>query len=168
MANTLDKVVITVKHHFQPEYYISDKEDLLGKGGYGSVYTGRAKKESLHAIHKHGLPEQVAVKVISWRKVDSSTNYNDTEIQLLRRDINFDHDNITRIYCVTFEVLKNNFKRQLIFMELCDETLDDYRKRETVSIDEIRYILENILKGLDHLHSQKIIHRDIKHQNVLL
>lgn len=41
-------------------------------------------------------------------------------------------------------------------------------KGQSLKDDWIAYICREILRGLEHLHSKKIIHRDIKSQNVLL
>ena len=41
-------------------------------------------------------------------------------------------------------------------------------KGQSLKEDWIAYISREILRGLSHLHNSKVIHRDIKGQNVLL
>ena len=41
-------------------------------------------------------------------------------------------------------------------------------KGETLSEDIISYVLREVLTGLDYLHSQNVLHRDVKGQNVLI
>ena len=58
-------------------------------------------------------------------------------------------------------------------MELCSTSLEDYIEDfvsdfEFVSYDDIKHILTAVVTGLDFLHQQKLIHRDIKPQNILL
>ena len=54
--------------------------------------------------------------------------------------------------------------------ELCDGSLVDYIKRHECSLSEhqVRNIALQLIRGLRHLHSQGVAHRDIKVENILM
>ena len=46
-------------------------------------------------------------------------------------------------------------------------TLDDKIKRKNLSMDAIRFIVAEIVLGLEFCHSKNIIHRDLKPENIM-
>ncbi|CAD8124985.1 unnamed protein product [Paramecium sonneborni] len=58
-----------------------------------------------------------------------------------------------------------------LLMDYQDKSLGDLQNEYTnkkVPINVIRPILQQLLEGVSHLHSQNIIHKDLKYDNVLL
>ena len=41
-------------------------------------------------------------------------------------------------------------------------------KGDSLSEDIISYVLREVLAGLDYLHGQNVLHRDVKGQNVMI
>ena len=159
---------IIVLKDFKPEYYICDKNDddaVLGSGAYGDVYRAKLKDDNA-ILAKFGLPKEVAIKTINWKL--PASRYKETEWNLLKSGFDFKNDNIVQMFCLSMEVTRINKRRLSIYMELCDAALDDFLSTQDMSLADLKHVMVGVLSGLDHLHCQGIIHRDLKQPNILL
>uniref|UniRef100_A0A0G4F533 Cyclin-dependent kinase 2 homolog n=1 Tax=Chromera velia CCMP2878 TaxID=1169474 RepID=A0A0G4F533_9ALVE len=129
-------------------------EPPLGEGTYGVVRRG---------IHTE-TRESVAIKRI---RLDAETEGVPStairEIAILRE---FSHPNIVRL----LELIINGLELHLVF-ELCDLDLRCYMREVSRGPVEPQYhasFLFQMLLGCAHCHARKVIHRDLKPQNVLV
>ncbi|XP_076418933.1 nik-related protein kinase isoform X3 [Peromyscus maniculatus bairdii] len=177
-----DKEVTDLGHLPDPTGIFS-LDKAIGLGTYGRIYLGLHEKTgSLTAVkvmnaRKTPLPEigrRVRVnkyqKSVGWRYSDEEEDLR-TELNLLRK-YSF-HKNIVSFYGAFFKLSPPGYRHQLwIVMELCaaGSVTDVVRMTRNQSLKEdwIAYICREILQGLAHLHAHRVIHRDIKGQNVLL
>lgn len=132
--------------------------DLLGEGSYGKV------KEMLDS---ETLCRR-AVKILKKKKLRRIPNGEANvkkEIQLLRR---LQHKNIIQLV----DVLYNEEKQKMyMVMEYCvcgmQEMLDSVLEKRFPVFQAHGYFCQ-LLDGLQYLHSQGIVHKDIKPGNLLL
>uniref|UniRef100_A0A3Q3AA67 non-specific serine/threonine protein kinase n=1 Tax=Kryptolebias marmoratus TaxID=37003 RepID=A0A3Q3AA67_KRYMA len=94
-----------------------------------------------------------------------------SEISMLKKFSN--HKNIATYFGVFIKKTRPGVDDQLwLVMEFCGAgsvtDLIKNTKGNTLKEEWIAYICKEIIKGLAHLHQHKVIHRDIKGQNVLL
>lgn len=128
---------------------------LLGKGSFGSVF------EALLPCGK-----QVCVKQIELGNINSPDELKNlmNEINLMKR---LHHPNI-----VEYFGCKNDNEKNIlyIFMELVTGgTVNHFVKRlKTVPLDTVRSWTKQTLLGVQYLHKEGIIHRDIKGDNILV
>ncbi|KAF8607337.1 hypothetical protein BDV93DRAFT_603948 [Ceratobasidium sp. AG-I] len=126
-------------------------EDVLGYGSHGTVvYKGQFQGRS------------VAVK----RLLHDFVTLAEREVDLLKESD--DHPNVIRYY---YQERRENFL--YIALELCPCSLADLVERPaahpTVSGSfDAKRALGQVTAGLKHLHALKIVHRDIKPQNILV
>lgn len=75
------------------------------------------------------------------------------------------HPNIVQL----FEYLQTK-THHLFFMELCPggDMLHYVRKRRRLDEDTARHFFKQIMKGIAYLHTRRIVHRDIKLENILI
>jgi serine/threonine protein kinase len=162
---------------------ISFQEDLeiikyINSGSCGIVWEGQDKKynrnvalkfiinkineEKRERREQHQLKEYHRQKLLSQKEKE----LNRKEFNLQRK---LKHKNITTIYgiydidgscsCLVMELGRygdlNNFHNNLLGKKTLSETL-------------LAYFTNQILNGLHYCHKSKIIHMDIKHQNILI
>lgn len=123
----------------------------LGSGNFSQVKMG------IHALTK----EKVAIKILDKTKLDQKTQ------RLLSREISsmerLHHPNVIRLY----EVIETLAKLHIV-MEYAGggELFTRISNEGKFPEPEARHIYAQVVAGMDHLHKQHIIHRDLKSENV--
>jgi serine/threonine protein kinase len=133
--------------------------EKLGKGTFGEVYLTKKKNDgNLYATKK------VAKNVVLQEKIKK---YFNNEIYLLK---NMDHPNIIKLFEIKQTV--NNF---YLRFEYCNggglsNCLASYLKYNNKPFSEeiVQHVMRKIVSGLQYLHKNKIIHRDLKLDNILV
>jgi len=134
------------------EYYRIER--LIGKGSFGKVMLGIHKLTGKH----------VSIKVTN----KGSVNDNNVKEKVLREvEIHrkLSHVNVVRI----LEVVESLDSMMIVMEYVNGGDLKQYIKvRGRIKEDETRAFFKQIVSGLLYLHSKRILHRDIKPDNILL
>jgi cyclin-dependent kinase len=126
----------------------------LGEGTYGVVYRAKDQKgQEIYALKKIRLQaEEEGIPSTAIR-----------EISLLKE---LNHINIVKLY----EVLHSSKKLTLVF-EYVEQDLKkviDSTNGKGVEMKYVKSFLYQLLKGVDYIHKKKVLHRDLKPQNLLI
>lgn len=138
------------KRSFSALYTLGDE---LGSGAFSIVKRGYYKKTG----------DNVAVKIVNKKKLsDDDLLSLQTEIQILN---SLDHPNIIKLY-ETFDEGNEIF----IITEIVEggELFDRIVLKTNYSEKEARNLIKTLLKTLDYLADNTVVHRDMKPENILL
>nr|XP_019945306.1 PREDICTED: myosin-IIIb [Paralichthys olivaceus] len=144
-----------------------DIVETIGKGTYGKVYRVTNKKDGSEAAVKVLDPINHASH--SNRDVDEEI---EAEYNILRSLSN--HPNVVKFYGMFYKSDNLSGGQLWLVLELCNggsvtELIKGLLMRgQRLQEPVISYILYSALLGLQHLHNNRIIHRDVKGNNILL
>src|SRR5512132_3663528 len=142
-----------MNRHLGAERY--ELELRLGPGGMATVYLARDLK----------LDREVAIKLLAdnYAGDDEVRKRFSREARLAAR---LDHPNVVQV----FDVGEDDDRPYIVMEHVEGGTLADRLSRGRRSLDrsEALRLLGQLCEGLGHAHSKKLVHRDIKPQNLLL
>ncbi|ETS64197.1 hypothetical protein PaG_01436 [Moesziomyces aphidis] len=131
------------------DYYV--KQDRVGKGSFGEVYKGFDKRSR----------QPVAIKIIDLENAEDEIDDIQQEIAILSQ---LDSPHVTKYHG---SWLKGT--NLWIVMEYCSGgSCSDLMKPGRFREDYIAIVVRELLKGLEYLHGEGKLHRDIKAANILL
>lgn len=128
---------------------------MIGEGAFGKAFLAKRKKDNIQSVIK-----EINLSKMSPKEKEASQK----EVTLLSK---MNHPNIVTLFTSFKE--KNSL---YIVMEYCDcgDLAKRINKQRGVHFDEDQILswFVQISLGLKHIHDRKVLHRDIKAQNIFL
>ncbi|KAM6152375.1 cyclin-dependent kinase 6 [Erethizon dorsatum] len=135
----------------------------IGEGAYGKVFKARDLKNGGRFVALKRVRVQTGEEGMPLSTI--------REVAVLRHLETFEHPNVVRLFDVcTVSRTDRETKLTLVF-EHVDQDLTTYLDKVPepgVPTDTIKDMMFQLLRGLDFLHSHRVVHRDLKPQNILV
>ncbi|REJ48190.1 MAG: serine/threonine protein kinase [Microcystis flos-aquae DF17] len=124
---------------------------FLGAGGFGGVF------------HASEMVRNTSVKEVAVKVIPESSDDKLIELTNARK---LEHSNLIKAYSVG-ECTFFNTEMLYLVMELAQGSLENHIAKGSLSADEIKNITAQVAQGLNYLHGQNKVHRDLKPGNIL-
>ncbi|CAF2793866.1 unnamed protein product [Rotaria sp. Silwood2] len=128
------------------------KLEKLGEGTYATVYKGTSSL----------LSGYVALKEIRLEQEEGAPCTALREVSLLK---GLKHNNIVSLYDIIFDKTTLTLVFEYVEKDL-KQYMDDCANM--LNLKNVRLFLFQLLRGLEYCHARKILHRDLKPQNLLI
>lgn len=161
MGTEASEAVLTLNYELLLKYELVG---VMGKGTYGKVYKAN-KLDAMGSVIKGG---SIAIKTFN-----PGNNKNRMSISTLReisilREMN--HPNVVNLIDVVIDTEKCDLA---LVMDFCEWTLEHIRnthfsKKDPISERSRVAMMYQCLKGLEYMHENWVLHRDLKPQNILI
>lgn len=127
---------------------------FLGKGGFAFCYEVTSPADS---------------RVVACKIVSKQLLVKDSQKEKMIQEIEI-HRGLQHKHLVKFFDSFDDQHNMYILLELCSRRslMELHKRRKVVTIPEAQYFMRQIMHGCQYLHSNKIIHRDLKLGNVFL
>jgi len=151
--------------------------ERLGGGAYGTVYRGkfREREVAIKTLRVNALPTATSASTIT--PTPSNDEEVSEDIKMLKSEVEIlrlaKHENIVSVFAACFTPIH---KASLIVQLVHGGSLNEMLHRENnesvkLSGSLLKTILLDVAKAMEYLHGltpRKILHRDLKPQNVLV
>ncbi|XP_063881826.1 cyclin-dependent kinase 18-like isoform X2 [Scylla paramamosain] len=128
------------------------KLDKLGEGTYATVYKGRSRlTDNLVALKEIRLEHEEGAPCTAIREVSLLKDLKHANIVTLHDIVHTD-----KSLTLVFEYLDRDLKQ---YMDECGAQL---------SMNNVKIFLFQLLRGLAYCHQRRVLHRDLKPQNLLI
>eukprot|EP01132_Coremiostelium_polycephalum_P000899 gene899-1124_t len=125
--------------------------DQVGKGGFGTVYFARSTKEK----------KTVAIKKVP-HQTKRQIQQNFREVSILSK---CNHPNIVKLITCHLDKDSNLW----IIMEFMEGgTFEEAAKAWKFNENNLAYVARELLKGLQYMHENGMVHRDLKSANIMM
>jgi len=128
------------------------KLDKLGEGTYATVFKGKSRlTENLVALKEIRLEHEEGAPCTAIREVSLLKDLKHANIVTLHDIVHTD-----KSLTLVFEYLERDLKQ---YMDDCGAIL---------AINNVKLFLYQMLRGLAYCHARRVLHRDLKPQNLLI
>ncbi|XP_078485821.1 uncharacterized protein LOC100175205 [Ciona intestinalis] len=137
----------------------------IGVGAYGVVF----KAQDMQSDDENKF---VAIKCVRVENSEQGMPLSTVrEIALLRQLESCEHPNVVRLLDICAGHHSKRETQLMLVFEYVDQDLDVFLKKcpdSGLEPEKITDIMRQMLGGLDFLHSMRVVHRDMKPQNILI
>ncbi|XP_072342354.1 cyclin-dependent kinase 6-like [Scyliorhinus torazame] len=135
----------------------------IGEGAYGKVYKARDLENNgrFVALKRIEIPRTqegipfIVIREVAWLK----------QLEV------FDHPNVIRLFNVDLGAQTDQLMKLTLVFELIEQDLSTFLTKvhkPGLPHNKVKDIMVQLFRGLDFLHSNRVVHRDLKPQNILV